>query len=315
MLSRRHLRIKVMNALYALEQKAFKDVEQAESYLFDDISKVYNVYLSLLYSLTEVINYSVEDLEITKSKYIFKEEHKLSSDQLFENRISKCLIEHCGIEDLLKKAKVKFSIDEKLIKSIFIDLKNSEPYQNYLLNTDKGKKDDLYILEYLFLDILISNENFHQHMEDNWLSWEEDQGFLVKLILKTLERAANKPNKPQLISKTSKFWDEEKDFVKNLFQKGVYDKSIFQKYIIKHTKNWEIDRITTLDSILLNMAIAELMYFDKIPARVTLDEYIEISKEYSTPKSKEFINGLLDRIMKDLVKEGLINREVKQILR
>lgn len=315
MLSRRHLRIKVMNALYALEQDAFKDENAAEKYLFDEINKVYSIYISVLYALKEVIHHSIEDLEITKSKFIFKEEHKLSSDALFNNRISTCLVEHSDIENIMKKEKVRFSIDTKLTKDIFNELKFSEEYKAYLEMGEHTKKDELFIIEYLFLDCLISNENFHQLMEDNWLSWEEDQTFIVKLILKTLERASNKPRKSQLISKNGNYWEEEKEFVKTLFKKGVYEKNTFDKYIKKHTKNWEIERITTLDYILINMAIVELIFMDNIPARVSLDEYIEISKEFSTPKSKEFINGLLDKIMRDLVKEGVINKEVKQILK
>ena len=103
MLSRRHLRIKVMNALYAFEQDSFKDENAAEKYLFDEIDKVYSVYIAVLYTLKEIIHYSIEDLEITKSKFIFKEEHKLSSNALFNNRISKCIVEHSDIENIMKK--------------------------------------------------------------------------------------------------------------------------------------------------------------------------------------------------------------------
>jgi len=265
-------------------------------------------------SLCDLVLYAEDDLVNTKAKFIYKEEHNLSSDELLENRVMISFIKNSDLYNRVKKEKIRANFDRPLIKEIFSSFKNTETYKEYLLNKERSRKDDLYIIEFLFLDCLISNEKFHQLMEDHWMSWEEDQAFVVKLILKTLERASYKPQKNNLISKKSKYWNEEADFVKSLLEKTICNKNIFEKYIEKNTKNWEIERITTLDSILLKMAICELMYFNNIPARVSLDEYIEIAKEYSTPKSKEFINGLLDKIMNDLVDDGLINSKEKQIL-
>ncbi len=314
MLSRRHFRIKVMNVLYAWAQQSFKEMDEAEKSLFKEIDTVHSIYLFCIQSLCDLVLYAEDDLANTKAKFIYKEEHNLSSDELLENKVMISFIKNSDLYDRVKKEKIRANFDRPLIKEIFLSFKNSETYKEYLSNKERSRKDDLYIIEFLFLDCLISNEKFHQLMEDHWMSWEEDQAFVVKLILKTLERASYKPQKNHLISKKSKYWNEEADFVKSLLEKTIYNKNIFEKYIEKNTKNWEIERITTLDSILLKMAICELMYFNNIPARVSLDEYIEIAKEYSTPKSKEFINGLLDKIMNDLVDDGLINSKEKQIL-
>ena len=314
MLSRRHFRIKVMNVLYAWAQESFKELDEAEKSLFKEIDTVYSIYLFCMQSLCDLVNYAEDDLANIRSKFIYKEEHELASDKLLENRVMVSLINNSDLYERVKKEKIAVNLDRSVIKDIFTSLKTTDTYKEYLLNEERSRKDDLYIIEFLFLDCLISNEVFHQLMEDHWMSWEEDQSFVVKLILKTLERASYKPHKNHLISKKSKYWNQEEDFVKTLLEKTIFNKKTFEEYINKNTKNWELERITTLDSILLNMAICELMYFNNIPARVSLDEYIEIAKEYSTPKSKEFINGLLDKIMKDLVNDGTINSKEKQII-
>lgn len=301
MFSRRYLRIKVMHALYAYKQESCEDLEQTQQYLDQSLHATYNLYVYLNKVVKDVLEYSTTDMELSNNKYIKSEEDILSTNAWMSFDYIKGL-ESFDFTKYFRKQKIKIEEDDQLYKRVYQAFKKDPEYQSIVKDGFQDKKQQVYALQYLLADVIMNHEEFDQFMEEYWLNWQDEKEYALNAVLKTI-KACKTAEKSPIFSQNYRGREEDVDFVTNVLRSAIFDKENVLDMIAQRAKNWDIERITLLDNVILLLAITEMKTTD-VPLRVSLDEYIEISKIYSTPKSKDFINGVLDKVMKDLQKEN-----------
>lgn len=308
MLNRRHLRVKVLQALYAYNQSESKDVRSAEKLLLQSVDKVSEMYIWLLSLLVEVADYSTTDAEERANKFLPSEDDLNASVKLQNNRFIKSLISNPEYLAAIKKYKISWSFDPEVCKSIFTTLKTSEEYKSFLNLSEHTIKADKDVIKHIFKKLILKSPGVEHIFEEKFINWPVDKDVLQALVAKTFKNFANENPNQNHLAEICPNWDEDRGFVIDLFNKCVAHKIEYSTMISEKTQNWEADRIALMDTLLMRMAIAELVHFTSIPVKVTINEYIEISKEFSTPKSNSFINGILDKILIDLKSKGKIHK-------
>lgn len=308
MLNRRHLRVKVLQTIYAYHQSEDKNVNNFEKSLLKSVDQVYEMYIWVLALLSEVADYTLTDAEGRANKYLPTEKDLNTNTRLANNTFIELLRQNEQYIDLAKKYKVDAVFDTELIRSIFQILKPSSEYIAYLENEDRSLKAEKDIVKFIFKKIILKSPAIEQVFDERFMNWVTDKDVLQALLAKTLKNFNSEdPEKNQLAALCPN-WDDDKEFIIDLFRLTTRHGEDYQKHISGKTKNWEADRIALIDTLLMRMAITELLNFSSIPVKVTINEYIEISKEFSTPKSNSFINGILDKILIELQKEGKIRK-------
>jgi N utilization substance protein B len=308
MLNRRHLRVKVLQALYAYHQTGANNVSQHEKNLLQNVDKVYEMYIWMLSLISEVIEYATRDAEERAHKHLPTADDLNANLKILSNRFYTSLKQNKEYLAGLKKYKVEWSFDPELVKGLFKALKTAPEYQEYLQKTDDTIQTDKDIIKFIFKKVILKSTLAEQVFEEKFIFWPVDKEVLQALIAKTFKNFAfDEPAKNKLAEVTGN-WDEDREFIVNLLQTTVkYDKD-YQEMIGIKTQNWEPERIAMMDTLLMKMAIAEFINFTSIPVKVTINEYLEISKEFSTPKSNSFINGILDKILIELKEEKKIRK-------
>jgi transcription antitermination protein NusB len=308
MLNRRHLRVKVLQALYAYHQTGANNVSQHEKNLLQNVDKVYEMYIWMLSLISEVIEYATRDAEERAHKHLPTADDLNANLKILSNRFYTSLKQNKEYIAGLKKYKVEWSFDPELVKGLFKALKTAPEYEEYLQNTGDTIQTDKDIIKFIFKKVILKSTLAEQVFEEKFIFWPVDKEVLQALIAKTFKNFAfDEPAKNKLAEVTGN-WDEDREFIVNLLQTTVkYDKD-YQEMISVKTQNWEPERIAMMDTLLMKMAIAEFMNFTSIPVKVTINEYLEISKEFSTPKSNSFINGILDKILIELKEEKKIRK-------
>jgi len=308
MLNRRHLRVKVLQALYAYHQTGANNVSQHEKNLLQNVDKVYEMYIWMLSLISEVIEYASADAEERAHKHLPTADDLNANLKILSNRFYTSLKQNKEYLAGLKKYKVEWSFDPELVKGLFKALKTAPEYEEYLQKTDDTIQTDKDIIKFIFKKVILKSTLAEQVFEEKFIFWPVDKEVLQALIAKTFKNFAfDEPAKNKLAEVTGN-WDEDREFIVNLLQTTVkYDKD-YQEMIGIKTQNWEPERIAMMDTLLMKMAIAEFMNFTSIPVKVTINEYLEISKEFSTPKSNSFINGILDKILIELKEEKKIRK-------
>lgn len=296
-----------MQVLYAFQQVEVKDIHQHEKSLLKSVDQVFEMYISLLALINDVVQYAEIDAQDRANKHLPTEEDLNASLKLMDNLFIKLLLNNQEYIHAVKKYKVSWSYDPELARSLFMTLKASEEYKAYLQNSTQDLHSDKDIIKFIFKKVILKSTLAQQALEEKHLNWQVDQDVLQAMIAKTLKNFSSE-NEVSKLAEVSSNWADDKEFIIDLFQKTIANDEVFQKMIAAKTKNWEADRIAMLDVILMKMALAELVYFTSIPVKVTINEYLEIAKEFSTPKSNSFINGILDKILDDLKAEGKIRK-------
>jgi N utilization substance protein B len=313
MLSRRHLRIKVMQALYAHFQIEDSTVILSEKKLVSNIESIYDLYIHFLSAIIEVKDIAHNILEDARQKFLPTEEDLNPNTRFVHNLFISQLDNNVDLRKNINRLKINWSDDKDLFRKIFLSFRESEEYKSYMKASASGYKEDKEITVKLLSNFLLANEAFVSLFEEKNLYWADDMDTAVMMILKTIKKWNKSYNEYQLLPPLLVSPDEEgddliDDFVLKLFRKTIIHSDEFDALIAKYAANWELERIAILDVILFKMALTEFIEFPSIPVKVTINEYIEISKEYSTPKSKQFINGLLDKMSADMKKEGRIKK-------
>jgi N utilization substance protein B len=309
MLNRRHLRVKVLQSLYAFHQSDTKEVKLHEKNLLHSIDQVFEMYITMLSLINEVVEYTSRDAEERANKYIKSEEDKNANVKLLSNKFITSLMQNNEYIAAVKRYRVEWSFDPELAKSLFDTLKASPDYAEYLAKTDDSIQSDKDIIKFIFKKVILKSSLAEQVFEDKFIYWNTDKEVLQALIAKTFKNFSydDEPAKNQL-AEISGNWVEDREFVVNLFEQTVRHDAAYQELIAQKTQNWEPDRIAMMDTLLMKMAIVEFINFTSIPVKVTINEYLEISKEFSTPKSNSFINGILDKILFELKAENKIKK-------
>lgn len=307
MLNRRHLRIKVLHALYAFYTEDERDIVKAEKALFFSIDKMYEMYILLIALIVEMQGAAIEKIEAGRNKKLPTEEDLHPNTKFVTNRPLRVLANSKVLKNAMEEMSLSWSDNPELIKKIFRMLIETEDYKEYMDSEERGFDHDREFLLRFFKRHMINFELLHDHFEEKSIFWNDDLDLASSMVLKTVKLIEDGDTDVTLLP----LWkedDDEKDFVTELFRKTLAMGEENEKLIESYTKNWDIERIAVIDTILMKMALAEAQIFESIPLKVTLNEYIELSKYYSTPKSNGFINGVLDQMFAKLTEEGKIKK-------
>lgn len=315
MLNRRHLRIKVLQMLYAYFQSEENDFQKAEKELLRTIERMYDMYLYLLLSLPELTNAAANKQEDKKKKIRPTAEDLNPNLKFVNNELISCLENSKSLELLCNSRKVSWSgvENQELFRKMYQHTLENETYFEFMNNGQVGFEEDRQFALAIFKEDVANSPLLYNDFEEKSINWIDDLDLCCSMVLKSLKGIkSNEVFNPLPLFKEN---DDEKEFVIELFRKTILMNNDNELLIADLADNWEIDRIAKMDMLLLKMGLAELQTFTNIPTKVTMNEYIEISKFYSTPKSNLFINGILDKAIRRLTLEkkiikigrGLIN--------
>ncbi len=296
-----------MQTLYAYLQSEGSDYKKQEKGLLSSIDKVYEMYVSLLALINDVVQYADIDAEERANKHLPSTEDLNPNLKILDNLFIKLLLENEEYVQAVKKYKISWDFDPELARSLFVTLRNSQEYKDYLALEEHDLHSDKDIIKFIFKKVILKSELAQNALEEKHINWQVDQDVLQAMVAKTLKNFDSLGGDNKL-AQISSNWIEDKEFVVDLFHKTLANDSVYQEMIAGKTKNWEADRIAMMDILIMKMALAELIYFSSIPVKVTINEYLEIAKEFSTPKSNVFINGILDKILNELKAENKIRK-------
>jgi N utilization substance protein B len=307
MLNRRHLRIKVLQALYAYFQSDEENYSRAEKEMMTALDKIYDLYLYFLLTFPEFKTISENQFEERKKKIRPTEEDLNPNLKYVNNRLITQIEESFVINRDANEQKVNWegAENQELLRKIIIQIKESETYFSFMSNEIDSYEDDQSFMIELFKEEIANSEILYSHFEEENINWIDDIDLVCSMVVKTLKNFT--PESAEILS-LYKDKADEIFFVKELLRKTIKMNQENESLIDELTKNWELDRIAKIDVILMKMAITEIQVFSNVPTKVTLNEYIEISKFYSTPKSNSFINGVLDKAIVRLTEENKINK-------
>lgn len=308
MLNRRHLRIKILQAVYAYFQSHNSDKFTAENELFKNISQIHDLYLYFLLSFEGLVAIEERRLEELKNKRIVSEDDLKPNRKFVENPIFKILEENSQLSEFATQRKVNWvgAEEQEILRKIMIAIRESEVYTLYMADTENSFEKDLAFSIDLFKECIANSSLVYNFFEEKSIHWLDDIDLACSIVIKTLKTFSEEgPNRVMPLYKDE---DDEKEFVRKLFRRSIDNYEENRKLIDELISNWELDRLALMDILLMNLAITEAVEFSNIPIKVTLNEYIEISKYYSTPKSNGFINGVLDKAFNRLKEEGKINK-------
>ncbi len=306
MLSRRNVRIKVKQTVYAHEHDQEKTLERLEKTMLENINSFYRAFLYNLYIICKTVEYVITDVQIRSEKFIQAEKENFSV-QLFYNPIIQHLVEKENLYREMRREKLDNRADTDYFRLFFQSLKKSEEYERYSGKENPLLPEDQEIISFIYKHILFPNEIFQQHIEDIFPGWLDDKDAIYHSVINTI--ASISPAQKAFVINRSKEMKESKEFAINLLRSTLHHEEELTFLIAPFLENWDKERLAIMDFILMKMAVTEMLYLPEIPVKVTMNEYIEIAKIYSTPKSGEFINGILDAIMKKLKEEEKIVKE------
>ncbi|MEZ4912329.1 MAG: transcription antitermination factor NusB [Saprospiraceae bacterium] len=310
MLSRRSVRIKVMQSLYAnTRDESLTEKEVVKDY-WKKIEDSYNLLLFSLYNIANISRESSADYEIRKAKHLPSDLDKIFTPKLWENPMIQDIVKNKNLQNSFEKLYFSAKVDRDHFKKIYSEFAKEETYIEYI-KKDTNNDDTLEILLELFR-FCRRNELFNEILEDHFANWEDDKSLIIGTIKKVLKSLPT--DSPNFIMEHYPDKDATKDYGEFLLFKTLETDSDHLKLIEPVLKNWDADRVAVLDMVMLKMALAELMYCPTIPTKVTINEYVELAKTYSTSKSKEFVNGILDKLMQDLLAQGKIVKEGRGLL-
>ncbi len=308
MLNRRHIRVKVMQSIYAMHQNGSDSIEKEEKFLLYSIDNILDLYLTMLSSLIEIGKKEAVFIEKSSQKHITTSQERNPNKKFISNTILQILSENNSLSIALENRKINhWELNEDYIQILLDSIKNSDFYAKYMSNTVNNFEEDKQFILDIFTELMVPNEKLYEFLEDNKLTWIDDIPVVNTQIIKQLKQIKSAKDEAFRVPKIFKD-QEDQEFVTNLFRKTVLNEKELAKEYVDKTPNWDSDRIAEIDTIVLKMAICEFVKFPSIPVKVTINEYLEIAKEYSTPKSSIFINGILDNLVKEFENSNKLNK-------
>ena len=309
MLTRRHIRIKVMQCIYALIQAKDDSLGKQEKFLDFSINKMYDLYLLTLDLMVELQKLAEHRTEQGTKKYLATAADAYPDQKKFvNNRLLGQLANNASLQAKLNGRKLKhWKKDDEYVKILYKEILAHPIYSDYMSSGKDSYEEDRDFLSQLFKEVIAPNEKIYDYFEDDQLTWVDDIPIINTFVLKLFKKANADRSDAFFLPRLLK--DEaDMEFAKSLLTMTLLNDAEWTAEIERKTPNWDKDRIADIDSILLKMAICELLRFPTIPERVTINEFLEIAKEYSTPKSSIFINGILDSLVREYKKEGKLNK-------
>ena len=314
MLNRRHLRIKVLQMLYSyFNDEDSTDIQLAEKNLLNSIERIYDLYIYLLLSFPVVREVALNKQDERKKKLRPTKEDLYPNLKFVDNKIISLIIDSFDLSQLSENRKINWDNDEKreIYRKIFIEIEKSEVYFEHMNNDEKGFEADRNFLIQLFKAEIANSPLIYDFFEDEDIHWMDDIDLACSMVIKTIKNTKEDSFDIMPLYKAN---DDEKAFICTLLKETIKKDAENELMIENLVENWEFERIAKMDVLLLKMAITELQCFETIPTKVSINEYIEISKYYSTPKSNVFINGILDKSVNLLSKENKINKSGRGLI-
>ena len=313
MINRRHIRLKVMQSLYAYFTFKDKNLALAQKQMLKQCDSIAHLYLLLLSIPLALAQFSKDFLDQQKHKYFPTDADKNSTEKFAENNLIKLISEDVVLMCQIDKVSGLWqNNDHEFIKKLFVKIWKSDLYKQYTSSSQSSFKGDKEFLLSVFDNYIIENDLLHYILEEESIFWMDDLPFVANLVYSQIK--ATEIGESRVIATNVFKNKDDRTFAENLFSKTIVNHKEFESIISKRAKNWDLDRIATMDQILLKMALCELIYFDEIPVKVTLNEYIEIAKYYSTSNSKGFINGILDKVLSEYKETGEIKKVGRGLL-
>lgn len=308
-----------MQALYAYFQADDNDLNQSEKGLVSAINSIYDLYIFLLSAILETGDFARNRMEEGRQKFLPTQDEINPNTRFIENRLLLQLDSNRDLRKNINRLKINWSEDQEIFRKIYTQLRDSDAYHVYMSNASSTYKDDKEVLLFLLGEVMLQNEAFISLFEEKNINWADDIDTAAMMVAKTIKKWEAtfdefKILPPLIVSPDEEGDDLIRDFVIKLFRKTIFKSEFSSALIAERAQNWELERIAVLDVILIKMAIAEFTEFPSIPVKVSINEYIEISKEYSTPKSRQFINGILDKLVTDLKSEDKIKKSGRGLL-
>lgn len=306
-INRRQLRIKVLQQLYAFELDGEASLRVYEKNLSHSIEKMFDLYYYYLLLIIELrILAEQKNLE-GKSKHVPSEKDLNPSQRFVNNRLIKSLAENPVLAHRLQERGISWANEMDLVKGLFKKIRDEEFYKEYLDSNDNSVEADVLFTIELFKKHIVNNELIYTYFEDQSIFWIDDIDLVASMIIKSFKRSRDTEGQVEILD-LFKEEKEEREFYKKLFKEAVNKKEEVDAIIREHTNNWDIERIAMMDILLMRLAVTEAITFNSIPVKVSLNEYIELAKQYSTNKSNSFVNGILDKSFQELKKSGKIQK-------
>ncbi len=315
MLTRRQIRVKVMQCIYALTLSKDDSLEKQQKFLNHSINHTYTLYLLMLSLFRELHHMAEQHIRLSTNKYLATASDTYPDKEKFiKNRLLLKIVENEPLRQELKKRKLKnWYLHEEYVKILYREITASSFYESYMKSSTSSFEQDRDLVLELFREVIAPNDKIYEYFEDDQLTWIDDIPLVNTFLLKRLKKSKPEHGDGFFLPKLVKD-EDDLDFANKLLVKTLLKNAFLVKEIEGKTPNWDKDRIADIDAILLKMAICELLNFSSIPERVTINEYLEIAKEYSTPKSSIFINGILDKLVKEYKTEGKLNKTGRGLL-
>ncbi|MCS2311537.1 transcription antitermination factor NusB [Phocaeicola vulgatus] len=307
MINRVLIRLKIVQIVYAYYQNGGKNLDTAEKELFFSLSKAYDLYNYLLLLMVEVTKQANKRLNAAKNKLVPTKEELFPNTKFVENRFIAQLEVNKQSLEFSNNQKKTWENEADFVKTLCDKILESDIYKEYMASETSSYEEDRELWRKLYKNIIFNNIELDQVLEDQSLYWNDDKEIVDTFVLKTIKRFDEKNGAKQEL--LPEFKDEEdQDFARRLFRRTILNADYYRHLISENTKNWDLDRVAFMDVVIMQIALAEILSFPNIPVSVSLNEYVEIAKLYSTPKSGGFINGTLDGIVNSLKKENKLTK-------
>lgn len=302
MISRRNIRVKVMQTLYTcFTREGDITKEEAIRTLDKHIDQSRQLFVFLIYILTETARYAETDARQRASKHLPSAADLSVNTKIAGNQLLWQILEQPSFVKVLAEIKPELLGGEDWIKKLYSELVASDLYKEYIQVEGREKKKEKEIIEFIFTDLMLPNEDFISFVEERFLHWEDDADMMNLLMLNLLQKP-HSGDFQQFVS------NEKLKFAKDLLLSVIEKEEVCDDYIKEKLQNWDPERTAALDMILMRMGICEFLFFETIPPKVTINEYIDLAKDYSTPQSGHFVNGILDSIHKDLATQNKLHK-------
>lgn len=302
MISRRNIRVKVVQSLYAVEtESSDMSEEKADAMLKKYLTETSDLFLFLVYLITEVARYAETHSKNKSSKHLPSEEDLSVNTKIAGNTLLWSILEIPGFLYEVKDRKLSQYLENDIVKRIYLKLAEAEEYKTYIAAESRDKKSEKSLLSFIFTDLIMADEYITDFIEEQFVHWDDDSEMIYQMMLNFL-------GKPALFNFQLLVGTEKKEYAFSLLKTAMSKKEFTMNVITPKLKNWDPERIAVLDMIILRLGVCELQFFETIPAKVTINEYIDIAKSYSTNQSGHFVNGILDSIHKEMISEGILKK-------
>ncbi len=309
MINRELIRLKIVQITYAYYQNGDKNIDTAEKELFFSLSKAYDLYNYLLLLMVEVNRIAVRAVETAQNRYNRLKVGEQPSAKFINNRFIQQLEINKQLLDFRENQKKSWANEEEFVRSLYRQVVETDFYKEYMESSESSYAEDRELWRKIYKNVICNSELLDSLLEDMSLYWNDDRYIVDTFVLKTIKRFEESNGAEQDLLPDFKD-EEDRDFAHKLFRNTLLNADFYRKLVADNTKNWEFNRIALMDLVIMQIALAEIMTFSNIPLSVSLNEYVDIAKIYSTPRSGVYVNGMLDAVAKKLISEGKLQKPI-----